>query len=194
MKFLWLDTETTGLDPKEHTIIAVGALFTDARLNPISEPFEVVIQTPHGFLSRMDDAVTQMHVKSGLLEAVRASTTTLHRAEHDLLDFITSNTQGRKSTFLAGSSIHFDRAFLAEQMPLVLDHVSHRMVDVSTLKVLATAWGYSGPKGYEAQHTPVADIHGSIMELKHWVNGMMPDISYFLARPNPEGSGDWRRG
>ena len=37
---------------------------------------------------------------------------------------------------MCGSSVHFDRSFLAESMPTVVNHFSHRNIDVSSVKEL----------------------------------------------------------
>ena len=46
----------------------------------------------------------------------------------------------RETAVLAGNSVHMDKEFLRKEMPLILDHLHYRIVDVSTIKELARRW------------------------------------------------------
>jgi oligoribonuclease (3'-5' exoribonuclease) len=88
-----------------------------------------------------------------------------------------------KTTYFAGSSVHFDIAFLKVHAPELLRFASYRLLDVSALKVLAAAWGVPGPNGGQparVAHQPLKDLEGSMAELRHWV-------AEFNMRRVPEG-------
>ena len=76
-----------------------------------------------------------------------------------------------KDVYLAGSSVHFDRSFLAEALPELLPRMSHRVLDVSTLKVIAKLWrpeleGFR--MGRPPAHRVIEDLEASMAELRHW--------------------------
>ena len=82
---VWMDLEMTGLDPKRDAIVEIATLITDDELEMIAEGPDLVIAAPPETLAAMDDVVRQMHVRSGLLEAIATSTVTLDQAatRHD---------------------------------------------------------------------------------------------------------------
>jgi oligoribonuclease len=167
MKLIWLDLETTGLDPVTDKILEVGCVVTDPHLFEVDR-FHAVVKE-RLWLETIDPVVVEMHGKSGLLADV-CRPTALDREfiESRLVSFLTGQGLG-KDCYLAGSSVHFDRSFLARHMPEVLKRVSHRMLDVTTLFLLAKAWI---PDLQIEKETPVhrviPDIEGSIRELRRY--------------------------
>ena len=64
---LWIDVETTGLDPDSDALLEIGMLYTDGGLHPIDAPLDLVLRwdgTP-------DDFIKGMHGPNGLLDACR---------------------------------------------------------------------------------------------------------------------------
>jgi oligoribonuclease len=126
----------------------------------------------------MADVVTEMHAKSGLTEAVRASTLTLADAEQQVLAYVKRWVPERRTAPLCGNSIGTDRGFLARDMPELDDHLHYRMVDVSSIKELARRWF---PRVYFAQppkglaHRALADIVESIRELAYYRRTLFVD-------------------
>ena len=116
----------------------------------------------------MNEVVREMHAKSGLTDAVRASTLTVAEAEQQVLAYIKRWVPERRTAPLCGNSIGTDRGFLARDMPELDDHLHYRMVDVSSVKELARRWF---PRVYFAQppkglaHRALADIIESVREL-----------------------------
>ena len=68
------------------------------------------------------------------------STLTTKEAEKMVLDFVKKHVPEPKVGVLAGNSVHFDRNFLRNEMPNLLEHLHYRIVDVSTIKVLCKSW------------------------------------------------------
>lgn len=176
MNFIWCDIETTGLDAKRDAILALGLVITDARFNEVARA-EWVGNAGALALDHMNDFVRVMHTKSGLLDRVQASPLTLRGIEDRACAFLDANlgAPAEKITErppMAGNSVSFDREFIRDAMPDLITRFNYRLLDVSTLKVLAIAtvseaqaWNDSRP---EAPHTPLADLDGSIAELQHW--------------------------
>ena len=84
----WMDLEMPGLDPDRHTIVEIATLITDDHLELVAEGPDLIVHASDDELSRMDDFVTRMHTKSGLLDDIRASTVSLAEATEQTLSFL----------------------------------------------------------------------------------------------------------
>jgi oligoribonuclease len=66
---------------------------------------------------------------------------------------------------MAGSSVHFDRAFLREHLPLVESQFHYRNLDVSSIRTFMEACGFSSapfPLAGKMKHRALPDIINSI--------------------------------
>jgi oligoribonuclease len=167
----WMDLEMTGLDPDRHVIVEVATLLTDDDLNIIAEGPNLIIATPEAALAEMDEVVVNMHTRSGLLDAIKASTVT-HQEAHDLtLAFIREHAPEARSMPLCGNSIGTDRRFLARYMPEIDEYLHYRSVDVSTVKELARRWYPDALKNAPKKsggHRALDDIKESVAELQYY--------------------------
>lgn len=168
--YLWADLETTGLDEHNDCILEFAvALVNDGRNGDMSivETFDsVVLPSSVEAFESMDQYVVQMHTKSGLLAALDSDQAiTLEEAEAFLCTLI---PEGHKAV-LAGNSVHFDLAFYRAHMPAFAKRLSHRVLDVSTLKQIEKEWGDSAstmtPPGVAA-HRALDDVKESIASAK----------------------------
>jgi oligoribonuclease len=168
---VWIDCEMTGLDLGKDALIEIAVLVTDSELNILDDGVDVVIHAEDAALDGMPDVVRDMHAKSGLTEAVRASTVTLAEAERQVLDYVRRHIPEVRTAPLCGNSIATDRGFIARDMPALDAHLHYRMVDVSSIKELCRRWY---PRIYYAQpdkglaHRALADIRESIRELIYY--------------------------
>jgi oligoribonuclease len=168
---VWMDLEMTGLDPARHVIVEIATLVTDDDLNVTAEGPDIVVHQPPEALAEMDDFVQKMHERSGLLERIKASTTTLTDAGAATLEFIKLHAPETKSVPLAGNSIGTDRRFLAAYLPEIENHLHYRSVDVSTIKELCRRWypdALAGAPNKESAHRALDDIRESIEELRYY--------------------------
>jgi oligoribonuclease len=168
---VWIDCEMTGLDLGKDALIEIAVLVTDSELNILDEGVDVVIHAEDAALDAMPDVVREMHARSGLTEAVRASTVGLAEAEKQVLDYVRGHVPEARTAPLCGNSIATDRGFIARDMPALDAHLHYRMVDVSSIKELCRRWY---PRIYYAQpdkglaHRALADIRESIRELIYY--------------------------
>ena len=175
---VWIDCEMTGLDLTRDQLIEVAVLVTDSELNVLDPGLDLVISAEDAALEGMVEVVTEMHAKSGLTEAVRASTLTVAEAEQQLLAYVKRFVPERRTAPLCGNSIGTDRGFLARDMPELDDHLHYRMIDVSSVKELARRWF---PRVYFAQprkglaHRALADIIESVRELAYYRQTLFVD-------------------
>jgi len=71
---------------------------------------------------------------------------------------------------LCGNSIGQDKRFLAKYMPRLHEFLHYKVIDVSSIKLLATEW-YGGkyqPPEKQELHRALADIEESIEELRYF--------------------------
>ncbi len=109
---VWIDLEMTGLDVEKETILEVGIVVTDSDLKIKVPGPNLIIACAEEILGRMDEWNVKHHTESGLVEAVRKSTTSMEQAETQLLEFLKSINVSYQVAPLAGNSIHTDRKFL----------------------------------------------------------------------------------
>ncbi|WP_406568052.1 oligoribonuclease [Dactylosporangium fulvum] len=173
----------TGLDLGKDALIEVAALVTDPDLNVLGEGVDVVIHADEAQLGGMQEVVREMHSRSGLTEAVRASSVTVPEAEDLIMDYITQHVPDPRTAPLCGNSIATDRGFLARDMPRLDNHLHYRMIDVSSIKELCRRWYprvYFGQPAKGLAHRALADIRESIRELEYYRRTL------FVPLPGPD--------
>jgi len=166
--FVWLDLEMTDLDPVKGTIVEIASLITDSKLNTIEEGPNLVIHQPKKVLDEMIPWNQDHFGRSGLLEEIKLSDTTLDQAERQTLLFIKKHCEPQTG-ILAGCSVHVDRLFLFHYMPKVYGYLHHHILDVDSVKVAASHWYPGLPEFIKAKtHRAYEDIIDSIAELKYY--------------------------
>jgi oligoribonuclease len=168
---VWMDLEMTGLDHTSDVIVEIATIVTDDELEIVAEGPDIVVHQPEDVLARMDQFVVDMHTRSGLLDEIRASTTTLEEAGAATLAFIKEHAPDERTVPLCGNSIGTDRRFLAAYLPEIEDHLHYRSIDVSSLKELVRRW-YPKVRSARPQktgaHRALDDIRDSIDELRYY--------------------------
>ena len=179
----------TGLDPARHTIVEIATLITDDELEPVADGPDLVINPGEEALEQMEDIVLAMHTKSGLLDAIKASTVSLDDAGAQTLAFIKEHVPEARTIPLCGNSIGTDRRFLAQFLPDIENYLHYRSVDVSTVKELARRW-YPGvltrAPSKTGGHRAMDDIRESVAELRYYREAIFRPPSTRLGTPNPE--------
>jgi oligoribonuclease len=168
---VWMDLEMTGLDHTSDVIVEIATIVTDDQLTTVAEGPDLVIHHDDDVLDRMAPFVREMHTKSGLLDAIRASTVTLGQAGEATLQFIREHVPQPQTVPLCGNSIGTDRRFLATYLPEIETYLHYRSIDVSSVKELVRRWY---PKVRQARprkqglHRALDDIRDSIEELRYY--------------------------
>lgn len=166
---VWVDMEMTGLQPDTDRVIEIAVVVTDMHLKVQVEGPVIAIHQSDEALDAMDSWNKNTHGRSGLIDRVKASTTSEQDAVKQIRDFLGQYVPPGKSP-MCGNSICQDRRFMARWMPELEAFFHYRNLDVSTLKELARRWRPEIIKGFQkrAQHTALADIVESIEELKYY--------------------------
>ena len=161
----------TGLEPDRHAIVEIATLITDDELEIVAEGPDLVIHQPPDVMQQMDDFVTKMHTRSGLLSAIEASTISLEEAGAQTLAFLKEHIPEQRTIPLCGNSIGTDRRFLAKYLPEIEDFLHYRSIDVSTIKELARRWNRDALRkspNKKTAHRALDDIVESIEELRYY--------------------------
>ena len=159
--YLWIDLETTGLDPDYDRVIEVGWFLTEHH-HPVTEPQSVLI-TPDKIaweLMQQDIFVQTMHTDNDLLKDMESfGTIMVEDAEDQILEELNIHATDMLP-ILSGASVHFDRGFIHNWMPRLDRRLSHRHMDVSTLRMFFDSQGFSsyGEKVRPTVHRALEDV------------------------------------
>ncbi|MCU8000176.1 oligoribonuclease [Shewanella sp. SM95] len=200
--FLFGDLETGGLNGRldngmlgmeYYPIFEAAFIVTDSELNQVGEALHIVIHQDDESIARSHEWALDVHTKSGLLDAVRASSVSLAQAEQMVIEHLKAlgipkhDRKAKTGVVFAGNSIMFDRSFIMCQMPELHEYMHYRQLDISALGLAARAWAPEVErKAVEAkqyQHEALADIRESIAELKYYRNEL------FGCKPSASSSG-----
>lgn len=180
-RLVWIDCEMTGLDLTADELVEVAVVITDYDLTPVDPGFAIVIKPDQSALDNMNDFVTAMHTKSGLLDEIPQGVS-LADAEYAVLEYILRFVPTAATAPLAGNTIGTDRAFINKFMPRVDAHLHYRSVDVSSIKELSKRWyprAYFNAPSKDGGHRALADILESIRELDYYRKAV------FVSDPGP---------
>ncbi|KAI7871515.1 ribonuclease H-like domain-containing protein [Spinellus fusiger] len=166
---VWIDCEMTGLDIEKDHLIEIAVLITDGELNIVAKGPELIIHRPISVMNSMNEWCIEHHGASGLTQSVLDSTISITEAHNQVLTFLKEHIPAGVAP-LAGSSVHADKRFLEKEMPLVVEHLHYRIVDVSTIKELAKRWNPTIAAGVvkKYSHRAMDDIIESMEELKYY--------------------------
>jgi oligoribonuclease len=167
----------TGLDLSIDELVEIAVVITDFELQPVDPGFQIVIRPSAASLENMNDFVTKMHEKSGLIEEIPLGVT-LEEAEAQTLAYIRRFVPVERKAPLAGNTIGTDRMFLAKYMPTIDQWLHYRNVDVSSIKELSRRWYprvfFQAPSK-DGGHRALADILESIRELRYYREAVFVD-------------------
>lgn len=177
--YLFLDTETTGLDPKTDALLEVAWFLTNEHYEIISEPRTHAVNVEEGrtlaSLSAMNEYVRDMHTTSGLLNDIDDGAT---------LDYIFEALAGDIEEYvglddtvhIAGFSVHFDVDFLKANdfdalfrdfYPKRTPHIHHRHLDLSSVKMMLADAGLTEMVGYDENSHPHRALYDCLEALAY---------------------------
>ena len=161
----WIDLEMTGLED-DHVIIEIASLVTNSSLIELAEGPVIAIHREPDEIDNINDWSKAQHTKSGLLKRVTESSISLKEAEKLTMDFL-QHWIDEGASPLCGNSISTDKRFIRKEMPALDKFLHYRLVDVSTIKELASRW-YPNKTipTKNSEHLALSDIRESVEELR----------------------------
>lgn len=170
-QYLWFDLEATGLSPQKNRILEWALVFArDTRLGDMSviEHHSGVIHAGQDAFEEADEFVQNMHTKNGLWLECADSLDTIGGTDQALVALCQEHTglEKPKGLVLAGGSVHFDLSFARVHLPKFAALLSHRVLDVSTLKAAERSWGEPFQDIKSDKHRALDDALASLAEAK----------------------------
>ncbi|RSX52671.1 ribonuclease [Bifidobacterium callimiconis] len=145
---LWMDVETTGLDPAAGCLLEIGLMVTSMDGERTLGSLQEVIHPCDGVRVTGVDQLRaiRMHMDNNLLAQAFATATSLSQAAADCDGFIHEPAWASAVLHPAGTNPDFDlrwiRAKLAVYRPSLLDGVSYRKLDLTGLRLAQLALGH----------------------------------------------------
>lgn len=153
---IWVDTETTGIDPHRCSLLELSVRHT--RGDRVLDRMHRVVA--HGDLGSLhwDEYARDMHRRNGLIQEIAdGHAEPADKVQEDLIMFLASakEASGGESLWLAGCGPGFDRAFLRAFSPDALELLHYRNFD---LNGLIRWYGVEKPEGSNRPHRSEADL------------------------------------
>ncbi len=169
---VWVDIETTGLDPDECDILELGLVVTDKALQIVDQKSWLIKPVSLDLL-KLNKFVVDTHTRNGLFAEVAELGQLRSVAVHEACLWLAQG-DGDKSP-MCGSSVHFDRTFLQKHCPSLCNQFHYRNIDISTIKELAKRFNPSlleNMPAPQAEHRALPDLYDTLAEARHYMEGM----------------------
>jgi len=169
-RICFIDVETTGLwDPAAPPILLeVAAVVTDRNLVEIGR-YSALIRASENDLARTNPFVVSMHLQSGLWRDLKAGLgTDVSTAEEGLCRMLerTDPGDGRPVIWAGASPSALDRPLLRRAMPKFDGMFCHRLIDVSSLKLVLQNYSEAELRAGKPMHRALSDCFGAMEILR----------------------------
>ena len=170
---LWLDTETTAVDPGDGQLLEVGMVLTDMRGERLTgldvhEGWLWVIRWDAIRLTpKTSYAISELHAKNGLIDDVfGGNSVSASRVAEEMFNVI-NGLADSYTLHPAGTNVDFDIKWIRSRLELHLDMLHYRKLDLTTLRFLirqVTLGAYFEPS---TDHRVTTCLNRDIKEYKH---------------------------
>jgi len=190
----WIDLETTGLSPTKGLILEYAIIITDMQLNELDRISG--LGTCNGMSvdyideTYCDQFVHNMHTDNGLFWELKDNYATFVHGSPETLDSnINLALEVYKERFdihalhPAGSSIHFDIAWLTHHCPRAASQLHYRQLDITSLKLAQQIQFGEYKKDVVTAHRAMADAEQSLNWVRDYLGiGITTDVEVEAAR------------
>lgn len=171
---VWVDLETTGLDTERDVPLEMGLVLTDQWGLPQAKWSSLIIGMPD-WRARLaaNPFVWNMHIKSGLIADLDDGAPNLLDVQDEAISQLRNWGLVPGQLYMAGTTVHFDRAFLGEWMQDFAAFFHYRNFDVRSMlnaaEMLNPRVAEHAPKKRDL-HRPIPDIEDSIATYKFLID------------------------
>ncbi|MDX1370988.1 MAG: exonuclease domain-containing protein [Nitrososphaeraceae archaeon] len=132
VKYLSIDIETGGLDPKEYSLLEVAMVYYNS-----DEPNSLYKHISHHIkedVYRISQYCLEMHTNNHLLETLAKNAVLYaHQAESLFINFIEEHTKDEKFIVIGKNFGAFDYQWLKIYMPNLAKKLGYRFLDIGSL-------------------------------------------------------------
>jgi len=185
---IWIDLETTGLNPAKDHILQIAVVFTNRRGDVRDNGFWLPVKQPDKVLHSVDP-----WVKDNLGDVLEASRSHAAAVDYSILEQILhcwldlyrfTNSNSQNGPMLAGNSVWFDRAFIARCLPSFYSRLHYRQVDVTSVETFLQA---GHPLNTDSRlRMKKIKAHRAAEDIKESIKQYAQFMSFIGAAPSPE--------
>ncbi|WP_289068357.1 hypothetical protein [uncultured Bifidobacterium sp.] len=132
---LWIDVETTALDPDDGQLLEVGMLATDTNGEPIHHLRTWLIGHDAIDMTPTTSYAIGLHARNGLIEQTFKYGQYERQVARDIDRMLTALADGR-TLHPAGTNVDFDLRWLCLKLDLKLEQLDYHRLDMSSLRIL----------------------------------------------------------
>ena len=181
--YLFLDTETTGLNfeednvtPRENQMLQVAYVLMNHDITEELDKNNFYVYLNRNELEKalesMDDCVTNMHTHTGLIDILweDGKTTECSDIDQQIYEVLLKyHNDGYKIT-LAGNNVQFDFEVIRRHLPKTTSLIHYSFLDVSAIRKAFYVFGSDYSKKVKAEklsnHNALTDIQECVKEFK----------------------------
>lgn len=167
---LWIDTETTSIDPKHGDLLEIGVICTNMDATEQIACHHAVIHHERLTINGSNLKALEYHLTNHLLEQVfDESNPDQDMAANDLCEFINALAD-QYTLHLAGTNVQFDVDWVREHLEDAgIDGLSHRRQDITGLRLAFQAIGLDqyDPEEHATNHRTGRCLSRDIREYQH---------------------------
>ena len=171
-RLLWIDVETTAIDPDDGDLLEVGMVLTDMRGILAENPRYWLVKENHGITIDADTITAiGMHWKNNLIKEVCALEACNGLAVSKKIRETINEWSRDAVLHPAGTNVDFDLRWLCAKLGLhnTFGRLSHRKLDLTALRLLDTATGLDPYESHATAHRVRDCLSRDIKEYREYL-------------------------
>ncbi|NMN02751.1 ribonuclease [Bifidobacterium panos] len=171
-RLLWIDVETTAIDPADGDLLEVGMALTDMRVKTVYGSGHWLVKENHGITINADTITAiGMHWKNNLIKEVCALEACNGLAVSKEIRETIDEWSRNAVLHPAGTNVDFDLRWLCAKLGLhiTFGRLSHRKLDLTALRLLDAATGLDPYESHATAHRVRDCLNRDIEEYREYL-------------------------